>query len=150
MNEMEKKMKKLLVLLLALSVAFAMSACGDEVIDENMGDEAIGEESVESTMTISEFIAENQDDFVAKFDNEPGTTFAMVEEEGSLIFTYIFTEEITDIENVTAQLEATIDANESVYSTVLELLRFNIPDAESFIVAYYNPNGDVLAVREFS
>ncbi len=146
-------MKKILTLLLALSMAFVLVSCDDEYVEDYESEEYEQEDmSSDSDMTISDYINENYEAMVNQvgdLSNE-GMTFEVYEQDNSLYYVYTFTDPLNDVAATQVKIEETIDSNVEVYTSICENLFYYVPSASAFVVEYYTSDGEFITAREFS
>ncbi len=155
-------MKKLLLLILALSMAFVMVSCDEEYVEdyktedyaqESTDDETADEEmGAEGDMTVSDYINENYDDMVAQIGDlsNEGMTFDVYERDNSLIYDFTFTEALSNVDGTKVMIEDTIDSNAGIYSAIYENLISYVPSAATLSVEYYTVDNELITAREFS
>lgn len=137
----------LLALFLCVTLCLSLGACGKD--DGGSKEDVTPTEAAESK--IAEFIesAEEQlDSMRASF----GDTMDMqLEARGSsMVYVFQYKEDTgMDNETMAAALDSALDAMSSTFTTILDALKTEVPEAESIIVEYKDKDGEVITSKEF-
>ena len=136
----------LLALLLCLTLCLSLCACGKD--DTKKGD-ATPEDAAEAK--IAAFI-ESAEDQLESMKSSFGDTMDMqLEARGSsMVYVFQYLEDTgMDNETMAAALDSALDAMSSTFTTILDSLKTEVPEAESIVVEYKDKDGEVITSKEF-
>ena len=145
---MKNKFRKMLLLMCAMTLAFALTACGgsgDDADDTAAGKFASIQEFIDSDMM--------QKELATQLESLEGTGISMelTAEDNKLIYNFKIDDPDLSAVMDTATLESTLDSQASTFESVAGVLPAAI-DIENpvIVVRYLDSDGNELASREFA
>ena len=136
----------LLALLLCITLCLSLCACGK---DDASKDDGNPEDVAESK--IAAFIESAEDQLESMKASFGDTLDMQLEARGSsMVYVFQYLEDTgMDNETMGEALSSALDAMSSTFTTILESLQTEVPEAESIIVEYKDKDGEVITSKEF-
>ena len=131
-------MKKLIALILCIVLAFAVTGCG-----------ASGEQATTDKLNAYLATVQEQVNATAKATEEQGMKISVAAKDASMVYTFQFLEDISDVPLLKSMLESGLEQTSSTYLTSLEKMKEKVPGAKSIIVEYTEKNGSLIYSKEF-
>ena len=142
-------MKKILsCVIVAMIMCSLLTSCGkDKKEEQNQA-----EETVAKISSVAEWIEKESDNIDSLKESMDGTDIKLdvVDKKNSLVYQYTFTkisEEDAD-GGLKEQLDIDIEEQKDAMETVLEMLKKEVPDAESVIFEYYDNDENLITSCE--
>lgn len=145
-------MKKLLALILALTLVFSLAACAAPTTSNGDSSSQQNEQSEpKQNEDIVAFINKNKDDLLSSMESSFATSSGMtctssIECVENNIEIKINIDQLNDVtEDAKAALQAEYDKIQSTFDDLAGQMRTELPDLEKFIIYVCEKDGDLLA-----
>lgn len=163
-------MKRFLAVLCCMTLCMAFAACGDvktesssekvetkpaqttmTLLPQQSQDSVIAPDSDNADKTVQEYLDENKESFDVLKESMGGTGMKLdvFARDNSLVYSYQYTFDITDIDSVKETLEQGFDTIKDSYSQTFNALSADVPSARSIVVEYLDSEGNLITTYEF-
>lgn len=136
-------MKKLLAIILALALVFALAACGGDSKDDNSGNAA--------NPVIVEYINKNENDLLSGMESAFATSSGMTCRSSIDVIGdgFVITIKINELDNVDSEIKETLKtayaAMQPSFDAMLPSIQAEVPEIEYFAIKVCEKDGDLLA-----
>ena len=160
---MKKLIRKITGITLIAALFLSIAGCGGssgqetetpettEAAETPETTEAAEDTETTEVSTLDDFITNMQPQIDETSDSmkESGLEMAVEARDNSLVYKYIYINDVGEIDVMKEALDASMEAMAPTFEGVLSSLKESVPDAEAVVVEYYSESGELITSQEY-
>ena len=160
---MKKLIRKITGITLIAALFLSIAGCGGssgqetetpettEAAETPETTEAAEDTETTEVSTLDDFITNMQPQIDEMSDSmkESGLEMAVEARDNSLVYKYIYINDVGEIDVMKEALDASMEAMAPTFEGVLSSLKESVPDAEAVVVEYYSESGELITSQEY-